>query len=79
MKTYKVRIPVTSTGEERFYLKDRMEKILVEVFDNMGYDLINKYHGKRKHKSTNTMRIAYIDFIFERRSFVKVIKAIMGW
>jgi len=25
------------------------------------------------------MRTAYVDFIFERRSFVKVIKAIMGW
>lgn len=79
MKTHKVRVPVTSAGEDRFYLKDRMEQILVEVFDKVGYDLVDKKHGKRKHKPTNTMRIAYVDFTFKRRSFTKVIKAVMGW
>lgn len=79
MKRYKVRIPVTSAGEERFYLRDRMEQILVEVFNDLGYDLIEKSHGKRKHKDTNTMRIAYVDFTFERRSIVAVLKAITGW
>lgn len=79
MKTYKVRIPVTTSGRERHYLKNRIESILIDVFDNMGYDLVNQKEYKRKHKKTNTMRVAYVDYTFYRRSFLSVLKAVMRW